>query len=328
MSSLKDVSAFAGVTISTVSRYLSGKLNVLPETEARILDAIKVLDYRPNSVARALKLQRTTTVGIIVPSSTNPIFAEIVSGVYSVLSSCGYDYIPVASERDTARELHCFRQLQERQVDGILVIGNACAADHCVQWEESGAIRKLPTVFINRCYDDPGPVRVLSDLARGAYLATEHLCRGGRRRVAMVSGVPALEETALKERGYLQALRDHGLGPGLIRPGFYRYEDSYQAARQLFQLHAPDAVLGVSDLAAIAALNCAVDMGLRVPQDVGVVGFGNSEVSAYTFPTLTTVDQHKYHSGQRGAHLLLDLLDGRPAKSEFLPPTLIVRGSA
>ena len=298
MSSIKDVSAFAGVTVSTVSRYLSGKLNVLPETEARILDAIRVLDYRPNSVARALKLQRTSTVGIIVPCSINPIFAEIVSGVYSVLSSRGYDYIQTAAERDTVRELRCLRQLQERQVDGILVIGNACLTDHYGQWEESGAIRKLPAVFINRCYEGPGPVRVLSDLAQGTYQAVEHFCRRGHRRVAMVTGTPGLEDTTVKEQGYVRSLREHGLGPGLILPGFYRYEESYQAAQELLRLHRPDALLGVNDLAAIAALNCANDMGLRVPEDVAIIGFGNSEASAYTFPALTTVDQHKYYSGR------------------------------
>ena len=285
MSSLKDVSALAGVNVSTVSRYLSGKLTVRKETEDRIKEAIRALDYRPNSVARALKLRRTGTVGIIVPNSANPVFAEIVSGVYRVLSDNGYAYIQTASENDKDRELTCFQQLQERQVDGILAIGSARPGDRYEQWVAEGAIRKTPTVFINRFYDQPQYLRVLTDFAGGTCRAAEYCLQRGRRRVAMVTGVPGLEETAVKERGYRRCL------------------------------------------AAIAALNCALDMGLRVPEDLAVIGFGNSETAAFTSPGLTTVEQHKAYCGQRGAQKLIDLLEGKRPVSEMVETELVLRGS-
>ena len=329
MSSLKDVSALAGDNVSTVSRYLSGKLTVRKETEDRIKEAIRALDYRPNSVARALKLRRTGTVGIIVPNSANPVFAEIVSGVYRVLSDYGYAYIQTASENDKDRELTCFQQLQERQVDGILAIGSARPGDRYEQWVAEGAIRKTPTVFINRFYDQPQYLRVLTDFAGGTCRAAEYCLQRGRRRVAMVTGVPGLEETAVKERGYRRCLAGHGLEmePGQVQPGFYRYEESYRAAGYLLKLFQPDAILAVNDLAAIAALNCALDMGLRVPEDLAVIGFGNSETAAFTSPGLTTVEQHKAYCGQRGAQKLIDLLEGKRPVSEMVETELVLRGS-
>lgn len=188
---------------------------------------------------------------------------------------------------------------------------------------------KTPTVFINRFYDQPQYLRVLTDFAGGTCRAAEYCLQRGRRRVAMVTGVPGLEETAVKERGYRRCLAGHGLEmePGQVQPGFYRYEESYRAAGYILKLFQPDAILGVNDLAAIAALNCALDMGLRVPEDLAVIGFGNSETAAFTSPGLTTVEQHKAYCGQLGAQKLIDLLEGKRPVSEMVETELVLRGS-
>ena len=115
--------------------------------------------------------------------------------------------------------------------------------------------------------------------------------------------------------------------PGQVQPGFYRYEESYRAAGYLLKLFQPDAILAVNDLAAIAALNCALDMGLRVPEDLAVIGFGNSETAAFTSPGLTTVEQHKAYCGQRGAQKLIDLLEGKRPVLEMVETELVLRGS-
>ena len=329
MASLKDVSKHAGVNISTVSRYLSKKLIVKKETEERILRAVRELDYRPNSIARALKMRRTKIVGVIVPSSRNPLFAEIVGGIYSVLSKNGYAYIQTASENDIEREKECFKLLQEKQVDGLIVIGSA-KQDHYDQWLQEGTILSSPVVFINRMFDkNDGRVRVLNDFMRGSYKATEYFIKSGRKKIAMLSGIPQLEESEIKERGYHQCLQDHGLpdDPELVRPGFFVYEEGFKAAQYLLKNKQPDAILAVNDLSAIAVISCAAQMGLSVPGDLAVIGYGNSEASSFTSPALSTIDQQKHFTGQRGAQLLLDMLNGRLSISELIKTELIIRSS-
>lgn len=329
MASLREVSQRAGVTISTVSRYLSGALNVRPETEERILAAVRAVDYRPNDIARALKQRKTRTVGVIVPSSANPLFAEIVGGIYSVLCEQDYSYIQMASENDLKREKQCFQTLQNKQVDGLLVVGSAVANDAYDQWLADGDIRETPIVFINRMYDKPQYTRVLNDFDQGSYSAVEHFLSTGRKHIAMLSGIPGLEESIVKEKGYYKCLADHGITPDSrdMVYGHYHFEEGFRAARQLLESVRPDAILAVNDLSAIAALSCANSMGIRVPEDLAVIGYGNSEASAFTFPALSTIDQDKRFSGQRGAQLLLDMLEEKPVQSEVVRTTLILRNS-
>lgn len=330
MANLKDVSRLSGVNISTVSRYLSGKLVVKRTTEERIQKAVEQVGYRPNHIARALKLQTTDIIGVIVPNSKNPLFAEIVGGVYDVLSKNGYTYIQTASENNLVRELECFQLLQYKQVDGLIVIGCASTEDLFDQWLRDGIIKPPPTVFINRRYDkQDSSACVLNDFARGTYQATEYLLKTNRRRIAMVAGIPGIEESVIKERGYRQCLYDHGfvVNEDLIRPGYFQFEEGFRAAEYLLSMYKPDAVLAVNDLSAIAVLSCANRMGLRVPGDLAVIGYGNSEASQFTSPTLSTIDQQKYFCGQRGAHLLLDMLADKPANTEFIKTSLILRES-
>lgn len=329
MASLREVSQRAGVTISTVSRYLSGSLTVRPETEARILAAVRAVDYQPNDIARALKQRKTRTVGVIVPSSANPLFAEIVGGIYGVLCAHDYSYIQMASENDLEREKKCFQTLQNKQVDGLIVIGSAVADDAYDQWLADGEIRPLPSVFINRMYDKPQYTRVLNDFDQGSCRAVEYFISTGRRRIAMLSGIPGLEESVVKERGFFRCLAEHGrpASPEDIAYGYYRFEEGFRAAKKLLETARPDAILAVNDLSAIAALSCAATMGLRVPEDLAVIGCGNSEASAFTSPALSTIDQDKRLSGQRGAQLLLDLLEGKSVQSEVVHTKLILRSS-
>lgn len=329
VASLKDVSRLAGVTASTVSRYLSGELNVKKDTETRILQAIKELDYRPNHIARALKLRKTKTIGVIVPSSTNPLFAEIVAGIYSILSENHYAYIQMSSENNIERELGCFLLLQEKQVDGLIVIGSAAAEDQYESWLAEEKLLKIPTVFINRMYDKPHYTAVRADFEDGAYQAVSYLIQTGRRRIAMISGIPGLEESVVKERGYFRGLQEHGITPdkNLICPGYYRYDAGYLAAQRLLEEQQPDAVFAVNDLSAIAALSYANVKHLRIPEDLAVIGYGNSEASAFTYPALSTIDQQKMLSGQRGAALLLQMIEGQEVISETIETKLILRSS-
>lgn len=329
MSNLKDVSKMANVTVSTVSRYLSGELKVRKDTEERILYAIKELDYRPNYIARALKMKQTHTVGVIVPQSTNPLFAEIVAGIYSVLSENNYAYIQMSSENDLKREESCFSLMLEKQVDGLITIGSASTEDPFVHWQRIYQQHNIPMTFINRLYDHGNLVGVRADFEGGACQAVEHLLSRGRKKIGLISGIPGLEESQIKERGYFRGLEKHGIcaDRALIVSGFYHYDEGKYAAERLFKEQKPDAILAMNDLSAIGALSCAHKMGLRVPEDVAIIGYGNSEASAFTTPALTTIDQEKILSGQSGARMLLQMIEGKPVASETIATKLILRDS-
>jgi DNA-binding LacI/PurR family transcriptional regulator len=235
----------------------------------------------------------------------------------------------MASENDHKREKQCFQTLQSKQVDGLIVIGCAGANDTYDQWVQNGDIRPMPLVFINRMFDNLTHTRVLNDFYQGSYDAVEHFLSTGRRRIAMISGIPGLEESTNKERGFLNCLADHGVTPNKseIAYGYYNFEEGFRAARYLLENICPDAILAVNDLSAIAVLSCANTLKLRVPEDLAVIGYGNSEASAFTSPALSTIDQDKRLSGQYGARLLLDLLAGKAVESKVVHTTLVLRNS-
>lgn len=325
MATLKDISRYAGVNTSTVSRYLSGELRVRPETERQIRSAIEKLGYRPNYLAKALKTQVSKIIGIIVPSSQNPLFAEIVSGIYSVLTKAGYAYIQTASENSSEEELRCYERLCYRQVDGIIVIGSAGNESLL----ESHFSPDVPVIFINRGTKDNSRAGVVTDFTHGAAEAVRFLYAHGARKIGMLTGIRGLEESEQKEEGYRQGLSDCSLiyDPSMVKIGKYRYEEGYQGAKALIEEHQVDAIFAANDLMAISAMACAKDHGMEVGDQISVIGYGNSEASAFTTPKLTTIDQSKRHSGEQGARAMLHLLAGYACQTESITPTLLVRES-
>lgn len=337
-----DIARKLGVAPMTVSRVINESGYVSAETRAKVLKAVEELNYRPNVLARNLKRQRTQVVGILLPDIANPFSAELVRGVQDVLLARGYSSFIGTTERSTQREQAELHALLEMRADGIIVATRETKKgnDYLLRLTEN----RLPLVVVGRTLNHPHVDHITADHWRGAYEAVEHLITLGHQRIGFI-GVQPINGTGLRRyRGYLDALRDHELkideklivGPaGQSGPGYSTQDDGYAGMKRLLQLKPqlkarPTAVFARNDFTAIGAMCAIRDAGLKVPQDVAIVGFDNVPLAAYTAPPLTTVDQPTAEQGRRAASLLLDRIEGektRERREVCLECHLVIRES-
>lgn len=327
---IADVAAHAGVGVATVSRVLNGRANVRPDTRARVLEAIDTLKYRPSPIARNLSLRRTHVIGVVVPFFTSPSAVERVRGVASVLARSPYDLMLFDIEAEDRRE-HAFRLFDRGdRSDGLLLISLIPPDDEV---ERLRAVR-LPCVLVDAPH--AGLPSIVIDDVLGGDVATSHLIELGHSRIGFLGDTspdPYRFASSLdRTRGYERALTCAGIEirPEYLREGTKSHHVARSTAIDLLRLpERPTAIFAASDSQALGVLEAARILGIRVPEELSVVGFDDIDVAAHV--GLTTVRQPLFESGRRGAELLLQLLgggaqpvDSRPAQ---LPVELIVRAT-
>lgn len=325
---IADVATFAGVGVATVSRVLNGRENVAQDTRERVLNAIKVLDYRPSAVARNLSLRRTLVIGVVTPFLTNPSPIERVRGIVTALGESPYD-LALFDVESAGRQRRAFRLFADaHRVDGVLVVSLVPPAEEIARL----ATADIAAVMIDARHPDV-PSVVIDDVA-GGVLATGYLLELGHRRIAFIGDKPADEFRFDSSRdrtvGYERALAAAGvpLRPEYVREGTQSRHLARSIAEELLRLRErPTAIFAASDTQALGVLEAARGLGLSVPDDLSVVGFDDIEIASYV--GLTTVRQPLFDSGRRGAELLLQALNGQApaAHVETLPLDLVVRGS-
>jgi len=328
MVTIRDVAARAGVSSTTVSHVINDTRPVSAGLRGRVEAAMAELGFQPNALARSLRRKRTHTLGMIVPDSANPFFAEVGRGIEDTSFAAGYSVILCNSDGDSARELLYMDLLIRKQVDGVLLVPTGSQTELALTFQT----RNIPTVVIDR--DIPGAAvdRVHIDNAAGGYLATRHLIELGHRRIGYIGG-PADHGLALdRGAGYRQALRDDGLplDPALVVDGNFQDSGGYSGARALLALpDRPTAIFAGNDLMAIGALAAAREEGVAVPQELSIVGFDDIHLARYLNPALTTVAQPKYDLGVLAVQLLLARLgqSDLPPQRRLLHAHLVVRQS-
>jgi LacI family transcriptional regulator len=325
-----EVAKQAGVSPATVSYVVNnGPRPVSPETQQKVLAAIQELGYKPNAVARSLRLQKTNTIGLILPDTHNPFFAEVVRGVEKVALERGFSVILCHSDYSLSQEIHYVNVLQSERVAGVLWFPATDDPSPAILLAEY----EIPLVILDRVVPGLQALSIVADNFRGGYLAVEHLIQNGHRRIGCIARPSELSHSQERVRGYRAALLDHGLPiePELIIRGGFRMEDGRLATHRLLELDpAPSAIFTYNDFMAIGALRAAHERGLSVPRDVSIVGFDDIPQAAYTVPALTTVQQSKLEMGCRGAESLLELSFGKePGAFDQTPleVQLIVRES-
>lgn len=327
-----DVATEAGVHPSTVSRVLSGHpgSTLRPETRQRVVEAAERLGYRPSVLARSLRLQRTLTLGMLVPDITNPFFSSIIKGAEDAARERGYNLILCNSEDQPEREETYLRVLRERQVDGLL-IASSQMADATIAELRADA---FPFVLLNRAAEGADDLAVIVDNHAAAVDLVAHLASLGHRRVGHVAG-PQNTTTGLERlAGYREAVLVYGLAddPALVvEADTFSEEAGYRALGTMLAGPArPTAVFGANDLIAIGMLQRLREIGLRVPQDLSIVGFNDIPLAGLLEPALTTVRVPQLEMGVIGARLLIDHLEGKPIGDVrvTLPTSLVVRASS
>jgi LacI family transcriptional regulator len=328
MVTIRDVAARAGVSSTTVSHVINNTRPVSAELRTRVEAAMAELGFQPNALARSLRRKQTRTLGMIVPDSANPFFAEVGRGIEDTSFAAGYSIILCNSDGARARELLYLDLLVQKQVDGVLLVPTGDHAELAARLRT----RNIPVVVIDRDVSDTPIDRAHIDNVAGGYIATRHLLNLGHRRIGYIGGLPHLSPVPDRSAGYLRALQEACLPADdrLIVAGNFRDVGGYSGAQALFALpDPPTAIFAGNDLMAIGALAAARDAGIAVPADLSLVGFDDIHLAGYINPPLTTVAQPKYELGVVAAELLLARLaePDLPPQRRLLQAHLVVRRS-
>jgi LacI family transcriptional regulator len=330
---LKDIANELGLSVVTVSKVLRDHPDIGAETRKRVLKRMRELNYQPNPAARALVSGKTWTLGLVVPDLLHPFFADIAKSISAVARKQGYSLLISSSDEDPKMEVREIKQLLARRVD-VIIVASAQSSVECFRLIEE---HKTPYILIDRRFRglDANFVGV-DDEAVGA-LATLHLIEQGCRRVAHIRG-PEVSTAVGRLDGYKQALASYGLTPrpghivSLGTSGDHRGEKGgYEAAKRLLSAKPrPDGIFCFNDPSALGAMRAILDAGLRIPQDIAVIGCGNISYSDFLRVPLSSVDQASESIGKCAGDLALALANKkikvRP-KTELITPRVVVRAS-
>ena len=323
---IKDVAALAGVSAATVSRALDDRPEISSETKERVRSACAQLGYVPNAAARGLSGHATHTIGLVLPDISNPYFSGMATAIEETAAAHGCRVFLSNSLRKEDRELRAIENLVARQVDGILV--NPVSPESQLRHRE--VLGGLPCVYLGANHDE-SPSYVMADNETGAYAAARYLIRLGHRDILFLGGRTTSRTREQRIRGFRRALAEAGLeGRELPAPPHVTLlrQWSYETALELLKGPLPDAIFAYSDMTALKVLEAAEERGVRIPEDLSMVGYDNIAFGALHRIHLTTVSQHKYQQGQIAVERLLEKINGSRAHTEdILEPELIIRST-
>jgi LacI family transcriptional regulator len=331
MATIKDVALRAGVSVTTVSHVVNDTRHVSAKGRERVELAIRELGYVPNAMARSLKSNTTSTLGMLIPNSSNPYFAEIVRIVEDRCFGAGYTLVLCNTDDEPHRQSVYLQVLAERRIDGLIVVSTGAGDDDSLVTQLRGL--RMPTVLVDREIADPACDLVETAHMQGGLLAVRHLLSLGHKRIACIGGPVGVMPSEQRIEGWRMALAEAGATPNadaLLWRGGFTSQGGYEAMHAILRTEqAPSAVFVCNDLMAIGALRAAHESGVRVPDDLSIVGFDDIELSAYTSPALTTVAQPKERIGALAVDMLLERVGGkrRDARKVVLQPELRVRAS-
>jgi DNA-binding LacI/PurR family transcriptional regulator len=315
--SVRKVAQRAGVSIATVSRALNNPETVAPSTRERVLQIAADMGYKPSTLGRNLVTGRSHLIALLIPNIGSPLYGDMAKGIEDVFMGTGLQVVLASTRDDPELELQATTELLEHSVDSGIVI-NSRAGDSSLLEAHSHWVHISP--------ESPTfPMRVELDNYAGGRLAVQHLIDLGHRNIAHIAG--PLREGKDRERGWRDELEANSLPLGLRADGDYTLESGRTAVKAMLERGRPDAIFAAGDLMAVGALQALTKAGLRVPQDVSLVGFDDAEYTTFVQPNLTTVQQPGYLMGKKAADLVLRHLAGEEPTIVFLHPKIIERDS-
>jgi LacI family transcriptional regulator len=325
---IADVAADAGVSRATVSQVLNGRRPVATATRDRVLASVERLSYRPHSLARSLRTQRSLTIGVVLPDITNPFYPELTRWFQDIAYSRSYHTMICNTDGNPEREREATRDLLDRQVDGLLLVTFGLSGR-----EINSIAAVVPTAFIGDPALEPKCDMVRLEDGAAATDMARWLFGKGYRRLGFLAGPPRLGPSDLRLAGFLAACQesnDVGAGQRVVF-GEYSVAGGAKALQRLIEAaDPPDAVCCANDQIAIGALHAAKDLGLSVPGDLGITGFDDIEPAAYVRPALTTVSNPAGDYGRVTAELIIDRIEhrGLAPRETIVRHRLVLRDSA
>ncbi|MFD1955591.1 LacI family DNA-binding transcriptional regulator [Paenibacillus thailandensis] len=326
---IRDVARLAKVSISTVSRVMNMPEAVAPDKRERVLEAIRRLEYQPNGFARGLIFKKSNTLGVLIPDIRNPYYGDIIRGMEEAAKQFGYSLMICNTDRDPERVVGYIEDLREKQVDGLLFASDYVTALYYETIRKSG----VPVVLVSTESREYGIPSVKVDEEQAAYEAVRHLIALGHREIGIVCfTLPDPISGEPRYRGYARALEEAGLegSKNHVVYATHWFEEAYAATDVLFQRYPQlTAVFACSDEFALGVISCLHDRGIKVPDQVSVIGFDNVRLSRMSIPRLSTIAQPMYEIGYAGVSKLHRLVRNESLETlrDIVPHRLIVRES-
>jgi DNA-binding LacI/PurR family transcriptional regulator len=326
---MRQIAARARVSVGTVSHVINNTAGVREPVRKRVLEAIERLGYQPSLLARGLRRNQTTIIGVIIPDISNPFFPLVVRGVEDIAYQNSYRLMLCNTDNDAQKEQVYFNELRAYRMAGLIVIPSA---DSRLVPLAGGTGGEIPVICLDRCPEGWKGDAVTVDNEEGAYQAIRYLLELGHRRIACIAGQLHVTSGVERLKGFKRALREAGLSiaPEYIQEGRFDRLSGYEKALMLLQFSPrPTAIFAANDLVALGVLAAMRELGLRCPEDVSLVGFDDLELASFTNPALTTVAQPAYQMGARAAGLLFERLRGEdiPTRHIVMKATLKARDS-
>jgi LacI family transcriptional regulator len=327
MATIKDVAALAGISYTTVSHVVNNTRPVSKEVRIKVEEAIKTLDYVPSAVARSLKAKTTATIGLLVPNSLNPYFAELARGIEDYCERNGYCVILCNSDDNPDKQRSYLRVLLEKRVDGLIVA--SAGGDSGLAQGLAGV--RTPMVIVDRGLEGVDADLVRIDHEYGAFLATRHLLELGHRDIATISGPTTTSVAQMRLAGFCRAFHEAGLEvpDGRMLESDFTSTGGYNAAAILLERNPPSAIFAANDMIGIGVLRAAAERNIRVPTQLSVIGFDDIQMSRYVYPALTTVGQSILQLGEMAAEVLLRRI-AKPdlaTRQRIVTPSIVMRES-
>ncbi|EGU56270.1 ribose operon repressor [Vibrio nigripulchritudo ATCC 27043] len=330
MATMKDIARLAGVSTSTVSHVINKTRFVSEEISERVNNAAKELNYyAPSAIARSLKLNRTQTIGMLVTTSTNPFFSEIVRGVEESCYQNGYHLILCNTEGDNERMKTSIDTLLQKRVDGLILM---CSTVEGERIEVFDRHPDVPVVVM-----DWGPMLFTSDKIQdnslhGGYLAVKYLIEQGHHNIGCITGPLSKHQAQMRYEGYKRAMNEAGLtvSSKWIVESDFECDGGYQAFNTMYERGAlPSAIFVCNDMMAMGVINAASEKDISVPEDVSLIGYDDVHIAKFMTPSLTTIHQPKHELGKAAVDALLKKLEKETSEHQVvqLEPSLIARNS-
>jgi len=327
MATIKDVAALAGISYTTVSHVVNNTRPVSQEVRVKVEAAIKSLDYVPSAVARSLKAKTTATIGLLVPNSLNPYFAELARGIEDYCERNGYCVILCNSDDNPDKQRSYLRVLLEKRIDGLIVA--SAGGDSGLVQGLAGV--KTPMVIVDRGLEGVDADLVRIDHEYGAYLATRHLLELGHRDIATIGGPATTSVAQMRQAGFRRALKEAGItaSPSRMLESDFTSTGGYNAAAMLLESNPPSAIFAGNDMIGIGVLRAAAERNVRVPSQLSVIGFDDIQMSRYVYPALTTVGQSILQLGEMAAEVLLRRIATPDLATDqrIVTPSIVLRES-
>ena len=333
---IKDIARELKVSSSTVSRALKDYPGISDETKRKVKELADKMNYRPNAIALSLQKGRSFTIGVIIPEVVHFFFSTVISGIEEVAFDRGYKVILTQTNEKLVREKSRMDTMLANQIDGVLVSFSKETTDfeHFSRLLDKG----FPIVFFDRVPTIENAITVTVDDYSGAFEATKHLLQQGYRNIVHLSGPANLKISKERERGYTDALIYHGFTPDpsfIVECTLGTDDEAQKTTTEILRTFKkkPDAFFANNDMAAVGALLACKAAGLRVPEDIGIVGFSNWQFCSMIDPTLTSVAQPGFNMGAKATEILLDLIEKKIQLHEFsnsvvLDTELLIRKSS